>query len=135
LRAKLSYANVMATLAVGLALAGGGTAIALSAAKNSVTSSSIRAGNVAASDLAGVRVVRAETSVGPTEGSITARCAKGERAVGGGAIVVSGDAVITGSSISANGWMARGRSAVGLSPLRAEALCLRAKASKPLTRP
>ncbi len=54
MRAKLSYANVTATLALIVAVAGGSTAIALSVGKNSVRASSIKAGNVTARELAGV---------------------------------------------------------------------------------
>ena len=59
LKPHLSYANVAATLALIIAVAGGTTALAGSkAAKNSVASSSIKPFNVTAGDLAGVRVVR-----------------------------------------------------------------------------
>ena len=59
MRAKLTYANVVATLALIIAVAGGSAAVALSIGKNSVKASSIKAGNVTARELAGVRVVRA----------------------------------------------------------------------------
>ena len=60
IRSHLSYANVAATLALIIAIAGGTTAIAGSkAAKNSVASSSIKPFNVTARDLAGVKVVQA----------------------------------------------------------------------------
>ena len=48
MRAKLSYANVVATLALMVAVAGGSTAIAMNVGKNSVKASSIKAGNVTA---------------------------------------------------------------------------------------
>ena len=135
MRRHLSYANVMATVAVVLAAAGGGTAIAISASKNSVTSGSLRPGNVTASDLAGVRVVRVETIVGTVEGSVTASCRPGERVLGGGAVAAGTSAVVTGSSLEGSGWTARGRTTAGTSPLRAEVLCLRKKSSKPVTGP
>ncbi len=43
MRAKLTYANVVATLALIIAVAGGSTAVALSVGKNSVQSSAIKA--------------------------------------------------------------------------------------------
>ena len=58
-RRHLTYANVAATLALVIAVAGSATAIAGGkATKNSVTSSSIKPHNVTASDLAGIRVVQ-----------------------------------------------------------------------------
>ncbi len=58
-RRHLSYANVMSTLAVVLALVGGSTAVSIAgkknskvAPKNSVTSKSIRNGSIQAADLA-----------------------------------------------------------------------------------
>ena len=59
IKRHFSYANVAATLALIIAVAGGTTAIAGGkAAKNSVASSSIKPFNVTAGDLAGVRVVQ-----------------------------------------------------------------------------
>lgn len=52
MRAKLTYANVMSTIAVLLALTGGATAIALSLPKNSVKSKQIAPGAVKTSDIA-----------------------------------------------------------------------------------
>jgi hypothetical protein len=56
MRPKLTYANVMSTIAVALALAGG-VAYAVTAPKNSVRSTSIVNGQVTARDLAGYRLV------------------------------------------------------------------------------
>ena len=59
IKRHLSYANVAATLALIIAVAGGTTAIAGSKApKNSVASSSIKPFNVTAANLAGIRVVQ-----------------------------------------------------------------------------
>ncbi len=56
LRRHLTYANVAATLALIVAVAGGTTAIAMKATapKNSVTTKSIRPYNVTAGDLSGL---------------------------------------------------------------------------------
>ena len=71
-RRHLTYANVAATLALFVAVAGGTTAIALnSAPKNSVKSSSIKPFNVTAGDLAGVRVVEVDSPF-----SAFAQCSK-----------------------------------------------------------
>ena len=59
MRRHLTYANVVATLALVVAVGGGSTAIAISAKKapkNSVTSAAIRDGSVTGKDLAAVRV-------------------------------------------------------------------------------
>ncbi len=57
LRSKLSYSNVVATLALLVAISGGATAIAISAGKNTVTTKSIKPGNVTARDLGPIRTV------------------------------------------------------------------------------
>ena len=63
-RRHLTYANVAATLALFIAVAGGTTAIAGGkAAKNSVASSSIKPFNVTARDLAGIRLVQVSGQV------------------------------------------------------------------------
>ena len=60
LRRNLSYANVTATLALVIAVAGGTTAIAMKATapKNSVTTKSIRPYNVTARDLTRLGLVQ-----------------------------------------------------------------------------
>ena len=71
LRERLTYANVAATLALVIAVAGGTTAIAANKApKNSVASSSIKPFNVTARDLAGIRVVQVNE---PVQGSCNMR--------------------------------------------------------------
>ena len=124
LRPRLTYADVMSTVAVFLALAGGTTAIAVSVGKNSVTTKSIRAGNVTARDLAGIRVVTRSAATG----ILTASCDSNERLVGGGANQ-EGDpqARFFGSYPDGNGWTAS--TLTGPNPgvrLTVYALCLKA---------
>ena len=79
MRKHLSYANVVATLALIVAVAGGTTAVAISgkAAKNSVTSKSIKDGSVTGRDLASVRV-------GVFNNATIATCLPGERLLSAG---------------------------------------------------
>jgi hypothetical protein len=124
LRRHLTYANVAATLALLIAIAGGTTAIAGSnAPKNSVTSSSIKPFNVTARDLAGIRIVEADAQF-----SAFARCAKRERLVGGGGSPIPpGGIVDLGVSRPGdNGWFVQ----QGGGPdklMAAYALCLKGK--------
>ena len=121
LRGKLTYANVMSTIAVVIAVAGGTTAIAASLGKNSVTSKSIKPGNVTARDLASIRVV-----LGPLQGGASgASCPSGEKLIGGGGRAfgpAAMDPVISSSYPEADSWIA-----IGDGNLKAYALCLRAK--------
>jgi hypothetical protein len=127
LRRHLTYANVVATVALIIAVAGGTTAIAASqAAKNSVASSSIKPYNVTARDLAGIRVVEVNGGF-----SAFAPCARGERLLGGGGSPIPpGGLVDLGvSRPGANGWFVQ----QGGGPDRlmaAYALCLKAKPGK-----
>ncbi len=120
LRGKLTYANVAATLALVIAVAGGTTALA--ASKNSVTSSSIKPYNVTASDLAGIRVVQVSG-----EFKAFAACSHRERLLGGG-----GSASPLGTSRpGSNGWYVEQGSALGGNQIvSAYALCLKAKPGK-----
>jgi hypothetical protein len=123
LRSHLSYANIAATLALLIAVAGGATAIAGSnAPKNSVTSSSIKPFNVTDRDLAGIRVVQATGQF-----KTVASCGRGERLVGGGG-GATGAARI--SAPQGNGWYVEQDDGVGNQPVIAYALCLRAKPGK-----
>ncbi len=79
LREHLTYANVAATLALVIAVAGGTAIAGGKAAKNSVASSSIKPHNVTASDLAGIRVVQVTRPI-----VRIASCSHGERVIGGG---------------------------------------------------
>jgi len=123
LKPHLSYANVVATLALIVAISGGATAVAITASKNSVTTKSIRKGAVRAKALGPV-VER--TVTGPVQA--TARCQKGERLLGGGGAVdpSSGSAVLRKSEPSGNGWFVLAEQVQpGTLSVRAEALCLK----------
>jgi hypothetical protein len=126
-RRHLNYANVAATVALVVAVAGGATAIAGSKApKNSVVSSSIRPYNVTARDLAGIRIVETDSQF-----SAVAQCNSRERLIGGGGspIPPGGTVPLGVSRPSANGWFVQ----QGEGPDRlmaAYALCLRAKPRK-----
>jgi hypothetical protein len=120
LRRHLTYANVAATLALLIAIAGGTTAIAGSnAPKNTVTSSSIKPFNVTARDLAGIRIVQV-----PGQVNAFASCARGERLLGGGGSV-SGP--LGASRPGNNGWFAQQGSGPGDVPVVAYAMCLKKK--------
>ncbi len=102
LKPHLTYANVAATLALIIAVAGGTTAIAGSkAAKNTVASSSIKPYNVTARDLAGIRVVQVNGQF-----SAFAPCARGERLLGGGGSATSG-CLASRCIASGRKWMVR----------------------------
>ena len=115
LRPHLTYANVVATIALVLAVSGGTAAIAITASKNSVTTKSIQKGAVRAKNLGPV-VVRTQT--GPGIGQGIAKCAKGERVIGGGGIAT--DSLRTSVPLG-NGWQA---TSFGGSETTAYALCL-----------
>jgi hypothetical protein len=121
LRSHFSYANIAATLALLIAVAGGATAIAGSnAPKNSVTSNSIKPFNVTARDLAGVRVVQVSGVV-----TAFARCSQHERLIGGG----GGASSVGVSAPRGNGWYVEQASGADR-PVSASALCLKAKPGK-----
>src|SRR5688500_18610668 len=95
MRKHLSYANVAATLALVIAVAGGSVAVAGSvkkAPKNSVTSSGIRPNNVTAPDLTRIIRVNGQTTLtdpGAPDGNFTAAtasvaCPAGSRVLSGG---------------------------------------------------
>lgn len=93
IRSKLTYANVVATLALVVAVAGGSTAIAISVKlkKNSVGTKQIKSGaitadklakgSVTASKLTGIRTV---TQSSPALSPALAQCAANERLLSGG---------------------------------------------------
>jgi hypothetical protein len=124
LRSNLTYANVVATIALVVAISGGATAIAITASKNSVTTKSIRSGAVRASDL-GSTVVR----TGHGSGQATALCAKGERVLGGGGTVDGADPALSAlkkSHPSGSGWFVlAGQTGPGTLTTTAYAICLR----------
>jgi hypothetical protein len=120
LRGTLTYANVAATLALVIAVAGGTTALA--ASKNTVTSASIKPNNVTAGDLAGIRVAHVSG-----EFKAFAACSRGERLVGGGGAAGS----LGTSRPGNNGWYVEQGSALGGNQIiSAYALCLKAKPGK-----
>lgn len=116
LRPHLTYANVVATLALVLAVSGGTAAIAITASKNSVTTKSIQKGAVRAKNLGPV-VVRTQT--GPGIGQGIAKCAKGERVIGGGGTAAP---PMIASVPQGNGWLVSGS---GAGDATAYALCLK----------
>ncbi len=126
LRRHLTYANVAATLALLIAIAGGTTAIAGSnAPKNSVTSRSIKPFNVTAGDLAGIRVAEADAQF-----SSFARCRKGERLIGGGGSTIPpGFPNLAVSRPANNGWLVQQGDGPN-TQMAAYALCLKAKPGK-----
>jgi hypothetical protein len=110
-RRHLTYANVMATLAVVIAVAGIPSAVAITANKvkknavgtkqlknGSVTAAKLADGNVTAAKLAGVRVVSATAST-PSPSGTDAACDAGEKLLGGGAIT-QGGALIASSPVT-----------------------------------
>jgi hypothetical protein len=125
IRERLTYANVVATLALIVAVAGGSTAIAITAAKNSVTSKSIRKGNVTANDLTAVRNASAEgllVDPVPNDGIFTpltleAKCPGKSRAISGGVTSSVTHGAIVTSTKTQNGWLGRVVSDQGPNPV------------------
>jgi hypothetical protein len=119
----LNYANVAASLALLIAIAGGTTAIAGSkAAKNSVASSSIKPFNVTAGDLAGIRVVEASSPV-----TAFAHCSRGDRLLGGGGSPIPPGGPLGVSRPSGDGWLVQQGGGPEDVLMTAYALCLKAK--------
>lgn len=126
MRAKLTYANVMSTIAVVLALTGGATAVAVGLGKGSVGPRELKKGAVRGQELGPV-VMRKRTGPGVGQGIV--RCNKGERVIGGGGIAAptgGGTVSLTQSEPLPNGWAAAGTgaSAAGAT-VTAFAMCLR----------
>jgi len=125
MRRHLTYANVVATLALVVAVAGGSTAVAISASKkapkNSVTSAAIRDGSVTAKDLAGVRYESALTNSNVQ----TLNCQPGEQLLSGG---WSSPAEVTadGPTQDGQGWLRANAPGGGVVSI----LCLRATPGK-----
>jgi hypothetical protein len=142
IRRHLTYANVVATLALFAAIAGGTTAIAVSKggkntdvnkkgniragrvttpklADGAVTASKLAAGNVTASRLAGIDLVQATgTSL------VTASCPGGERLLSGGAVSLGPgfELVSSAPNETGAGWSGSGGGQAGV---RVIALCLK----------
>ncbi len=123
LKPHLTYANVAATAALIIAVAGGTTAIAGSkAGKNTVASSSIKPYNITARDLAGIRIAQVNGQF-----NAFAPCARGERLLGGGG---STSGPLGASRPGTNGWFVEQGSGPGDQPVMAFALCLKTKPGK-----
>jgi hypothetical protein len=121
LRRHLTYANVAATVALLIAVAGGTTAIAskVTAPKNSVTTKSIRPHNVTARNLTKIVTVTREASFsdpvppdGVYSGTIASSgCPPGTRIISGNALINGGsNTFLTSSGQTGVGWNASGRS-------------------------
>jgi hypothetical protein len=133
LRPHLNYANVAASLALIIAVAGVPTAVAISASKKTsdvnkngniragrVTAAKLANGSVTAAKLAAIDVVQASDS----GGFAVATCPGGERLLGGGAKMNSfpPGVALTRSAPSDNTWQAQTNSAANVTTY---ALCLR----------
>ena len=141
LRRHCTYANVAATLALVIAVAGG-TAIARNATapKNSVTTKSIRPFNVTARDLTRLIEVRAQAvfnDPAPPDGvfaraTATAPCPAGTRVISGGGFVDNDRAALMGSDPTSEGWTVSAK-ADGTNEARITAIarCLSKQAEKP----
>jgi hypothetical protein len=120
IKRHLSYANVAATLALVIAIAGGTSAIAGSKApKNSVVSSSIKRFNVTAKDLAGLQEVQVSAQV-----SAFAPCPPHARLLAGGG---SAGGPLGASRPGNNGWFVQQGTGPEDRAVVAYALCLRGK--------
>ena len=127
MKAKLTYANVMSTLAMVLALSGGATAVAVGIGKGSVGAKQVRKGAVRAQELGPV-IVRSQSGPGISQGIAT--CQKGERVLSGGGTVTStgggGPPVLRSSEPLGNrSWKVVGAGETGPVTATAHALCLR----------
>jgi hypothetical protein len=142
IRSHLSYANVTATLALIVAVAGGTTAIAMKATapKNSVTSKSIRPNNVTARDLTRLIEVRAQTTFNDpsppddtfTSATATATCPVGTRVISGGGVVDDDHAALVGSDPISEGWVVSAKAdGSNDATITALARCLSKRAEKP----
>ena len=141
MRRHLNYANVAATLALVIAVAGGTAAVAgvRIAPKNSVVTKSIRANNVTAGDLTGaIRVSSQSTFNDPqppdgtfTAGTATASCPPGTRLITGGGGVDVDRASVSASAPLNEGWVVNARGdGTNTATITALALCLSKRAQK-----
>jgi hypothetical protein len=130
IRRHLSYANVMSTIAVIVAIAGGSTAIAftVSGSKKSDISKkgNIRASRVTTVKLADRAVTHAklgDIQLAQASGTpfATATCAAGTRLLAGGGGAVA-PAALAGSQPEGNGWQVVSNTGTNVT---AYALCLR----------
>jgi hypothetical protein len=113
-------------LALVIAIAGGTTAIAASnAAKNTVTSSSIKPYNVTSKDLARIRMVQVTGQF-----KAFAPCRRNEQMIGGGANGPNPSGPIGASNPANNGWYVEQAGGLEPRPVAAIALCLSATPGK-----
>lgn len=123
MRKHLSYANVVATLALVVAVSGGSAAMAISLNKGSVGTKQLKNGSVTAAKLAPT-TTREATNLG---GLADVSCAPGERLLGGGG--ASQDVNDLGVSAplpegaNRNRWVAGN----GIGQVKAYAICLKKK--------
>ena len=110
IRARLTFANVMASVAVFAALAGGAYAAATIDAgdikKNAVRTKHIKNGEVNARDL-GIVVERSNSAAGSSSPrTLSVACNSGEQVVGGGGGIPSPgpDHTLARSEPTTNGW-------------------------------
>jgi hypothetical protein len=142
LRTHLTYANVVATLALVVAVAGGTTAIAMKATapKNSVTTKSIRPFNVTARDLTRLIEVRAKSTFNdpvPADGTFagataSAVCPVGTRIITGGGFVDNVRANLSGSEPGHETWVVTAKGdGTNDATITAVGWCLSKRAEKP----
>ena len=112
LRGKLSYANVMATIAVFLALGGGTAAVALSGknsvkkddiAKGAVRSDDIAANAVQSGDVAGEALTAADLATGSVAASELLDGSVGASEIGAGAVGTTKQAAVPAARVGAAG--------------------------------
>jgi hypothetical protein len=131
IRTKLTYANVVATLALIVAVAGGSTAIAISSKQKisgklikpgTITTKQLKDGSITGPKLARIDRISVPGAVGTTT---PAQCPQGSVLISGG---VSSSSSVTGSTASevSESWL--GSSSAGQPVVTA--MCLRATSSK-----
>jgi hypothetical protein len=130
IRTKLTYANVVSTLALIVAVAGGSTAIAISS-KQKISGKLIKAGTITTKQLkdgsiTGPKLATIDriTVGGTANNSTKAECPQGAALISGG--VTGNNVVQTTPSLLSEGWF--GATAGG--PSFVAAMCLRATPSK-----
>jgi hypothetical protein len=134
IRTKLTYANVVATLALIVAVAGGSTAIAISSKQKisgklikpgTITTKQLKDGSVTGPKLATIDRIAA---TGPAIVGEKADCPQGSKLISGGAVAFGSTDGITRSDPSDVSETWRGASAAGQSTVIA--MCLRSTPGK-----
>ena len=131
IKSKLTYANVVATIALVVAISGGATAIAITAGKNTVTTKSIKPGNVTARDLGPVKTVTKNETMTNEFHVLRVFCPPKSRVLTGGGV---GGAALDGSSPVTGGWEVKFRKFEPMQPSAAVSgfvVCLSDKTGKP----